>query len=1534
LRTSKVLGKTIVGLLAVLLIVLLIIHIPAVQQGLTSRVSDYLSSKIQSRVEIENIYFALTGNVSIHGLKVWGPDTADIFTSGEIDVNTDIFNLVRGELIFDDIRIKGIGGKLIQLDSGLNIQFIIDAFQRPPSQTKSVSPARVNLQFKNVILEDITFAFTSRTNGTTVTTRVGRFNGENIEISIRPNKISASKVYLEDSQTRVLYKARKDTATAVVNTGERSLFATDFGSGFDFDIGSVEFKNNDLSLHRDSIINPPKFDVNHLELEGITLNLIKIKTDSLSLAAGLQSLSGQLSEFKILQSKAGIRMTPDLLALSDFEISSTTLDIKGDAQGGYETHLGKKDVNIKIDLTGNVEHSLLSYFLSNSIMKYFEGWGASKLALKGNYAQGNGHIEILDLKSGTSALHAKGAIRDVLDPDRISWNQMNATVIVGNEFRNTLSPFIKGVILPPVASIELTSTGNLKEMSFDGKVTSAWGNLTTRGMASNPTDNLAIDANVDAQKFDIGKWAVLSWIGPIDVNANINGDLNKKMSLEIDGTIGSMRIIDKTVQQIELAGRVTNDTIVVIADIADPNYRSLIKSELSFTQSVMVKSEILFQGFNAGKLLDKDSTLKVMGALSSTVRVDDDVLEASAESDSVLIGNNSVKYFLDTLGFKAFLSPQKSNVTYYTNNGHAELVSNFDVREAKDVVDNWANDILSAETGLNFSTNRTARIEIGLNDPNVFRILGIDVDDFSSLNVSGELNEQKQTASLLATAGNFKGYGLTLDTLNAVANLLRKKANVDLDVTNLFFNSIDLGDLNFDVVTNGDSSRANLTLSHDSVTTFGLPVAILRTDSGYLAFTDKLTAFDREYVVTQENPLRLDKNYVSADHLTISGGDMKISVDGDVENFMVDLHRLDLVPLNELLFPDTVVINSGILTGKVSYSRNEQLNLTANIDSLRLYNSEAVTISANALTEKRQVPFEFLLTNTSNKIEVHGDYILDNEQIDASLMMDVNNLEIFSFLVSGIVSDMSGAIKGEATITGKAAQPDIKGQLRLVDVDLTTANPKLDFKVKDDIILLDSGSLYFNKFTLYDRKNNPLVINGKLFTKDYESFAYNLRLNSDQYYLVDNPDSAKNTLRGSLVVASNVKLVGNEKDTNVDADITIKDATNLTVVSSSDGVELLKSEGIIDFVDPSLWMDTTALAVNSNFYDSLIASLPAFNLNSTIKIEPNAMLSLVVDEQSGDYAQSSGDGSLELGYDRTGNLRLSGTYTIRKGLYRVSFYDLVKKSFTLVPGSSITWSGDPEDGQLDIKAQYTVETNSIGLIGHEIGENEKSIYKRSLDYEVGIIIKGTIEKPMVSFSLDLPDKEKANYPVLANKLDRLRQPEYASELNKQVFGLLVLGGFLPETGADVNQNVIATTAISNSVNSLLANQLNRFASQYVKGVNIDVGIQSYSDYSAPGGKTRTAMDFRVSKSIMNDRLSFEIGGDFDINADQSGSNTGKNYRGDIAIIYDLTGGGDKQLKLFNNETYDIVYQEIRNTGISLIFIREFSGKKGLKNKDK
>ena len=213
---------------------------------------------------------------------------------------------------------------------------------------------------------------------------------------------------------------------------------------------------------------------------------------------------------------------------------------------------------------------------------------------------------------------------------------------------------------------------------------------------------------------------------------------------------------------------------------------------------------------------------------------------------------------------------------------------------------------------------------------------------------------------------------------------------------------------------------------------------------------------------------------------------------------------------------------------------------------------------------------------------------------------------------------------------------------------------------------------------------------------------------------------------------------------------------------------------------------------------------------------------------------------------------------------------------------------------------------------------------------MGIVIKGTIDKPEVSFTLDLPDEDKSSYPALINKLNRLSQPEFESELNKQVFGLLVLGGFVPESSADFGETTVVT-AISNSVTSLLTNQLNRFINDNINGIEIDIGMQQYSDYSSGGGKTRSSMDFRVTKRVLNDRLSFEVGAEVDINPDQSGANAGQNaFRGDVAVIYDLTESGDKKLKAFNNETYDIIYHEIRNTGIAFILVKEYDKKKKVK----
>ena len=1533
-------GKVLLSLVLVLIIVLALLQIPAIQKQITPWVADYLSAKIKSRVEIGRIQFSMTGDASIEGLKVWDPAGDNFFSATKIVATSSLVELISGNIIFDEIHLAGLDGKLIQNNDALNIQFIIDAFQGPKSSTPSSGTVKV--QFKSIVLEDIALDYNSP--DISVIGKIGRFITTNFEFSTNPNKISADKVNLENSVVNIISRSQTTTTNEKETTTRDSLtigtpFSPDFGAGIIFDVKDLQLKENDFSYHKDQVEQARKFDPSHLDLKKILVSLSDILINPDTLTGALHALSAQLPGFSLTNAMSGISLGRDLLALSDLNILTDSSEVMADFSGGSFLSSGdnNKDAHLQIDTKCRINPREAAYFLSDSIMKYFSHWKTTELRAQGSYADGKGEIKTLDVKTGKSRVEIQGIIHDVLDNKKVTWRGVSVHASVGADIRQTLKPFLRNVIeLPPDISFDVSSSGNLKEAFVDGKFITTWGNVSAKGVATDPLDKLAIDMAVTGEAVELGKWIKVSTLGPIDLSASAKGSLARQPNIEVNGLINSIEILNEPIRKIDFKSTLKNDTLNAILAIEDPNYRSQIDTDISFAGPFVITNNVHFEGFCMGRLLQGDSTLSISGDMKSSLKLDDNSIEGYIESDSVLFANQSIKYFLDSLAFHAAISPAATNVDYYTNHGTGRLTANFDIRESQLLIAGLIGDLLNTSENIgHVSGKRTINFDLEFANANLFQLLNVDVDNFSSLNLTGGLDEQERTITLHVSAVSFKGYGISLDTLRADVATVESNITSDITAMDLFYNSIKVGNINFDVLTKNDTATSNLVLSNDSITTLSMHSRIFRGDSGVFIYTDKLQAFENDFRVDQKSPVYIDNKRVRFDQFSIARNDMEINLDGDASVFDVNFKNVDLTPLNLILFPDTTVINSGHLTGKISYARDQKLDLKAKVDSLRLYNSNPLTIEATAVTEGNRVPFDFLLTNSSNRIDLKGNYLLNNDEIDASMVLDVNNLELFAFLLSGVMEEMNGTIKGEAKIGGHLQQPQFEGQLRFLDARFTTSNPRLKFNLHDDVIKLNNSGIAFDKFTVYDEGKNPLTIDGNISTKDYRSFSYDLHVKTDRFNLVNNPDSSSRRLRGMLVVASDIKLTGNEKDTNVKAGITIKKETNLTFVTTNNDIELLKAEGVIEFIDPELLLDSASNQLTQYFYDSLIASLPDFNLNSTLTIEDDATIRIVIDEQSGDYIEASGGGTLDMSYDRTGNVNLSGSYTIKKGIYRLSFYDLVKKNFALVPGSSINWTGSPQNGDLDIKAVHTVETNSIGLIGQEVGENEKSIYKRSLDYQVGINIKGTIDKPIVSFSLDLPKEEKANYPVLANKLERLKQPEYGSELNKQVFGLLVLGGFLPETtGTDINQNVVATTALSNSVNAILATQLNRFAAQYVKGVNIDVGIQSYADYSAPGGKTRTAMDFRVSKSVMNDRLSFEIGGDFDINQDQSGSKTGNNYRGDIAIIYDLTGGGDKQLKLFNNETYDIIYQEIRNTGISLIFIREFDKDKKRNNEGK
>jgi translocation and assembly module TamB len=1534
-RMSKILGKIFLGLLILFILLIAVIHVPPVQTQITRQVESYLSAEIEAEVAIQRISFSLLGFVNIHDLVVRDPQNNRILSAREIGVRASVLNLLRGNLIIDELRLSGFDGELVQSENGLNIQFILDAFS-PVERQDTVPSAPVKLQFHSIHLEDMRFVFSSAVNGTSVAVNLGTFTVTEGVFSTHPTTIQAEKLFLQNTVMDILSSHHPDTIPNTDTAKQHHLLLPDFGSGISLAIGQLEFDNNDFSFHRAQVEEAQKFDPNHITLKNIQISVSDIIMRDDRLDAKLHTLSAQLPRFTLAHGQADVRVNKQALVFSNLQLTSGTNELRADLTLPNDWRTANKAGEFRADIRLKINPRELEYFLTDSIVHQLRHLGPSEFTAEAFYALGEGEIKTVSLKTSNSELHASGKVSDMFDPDAIAWSDVAVNATMGSDFRQIVAPFLQSLIIPPTVNFQLKSSGKRREMVADARLISAWGIVVVNGRMKEVSDIRTFDGTMTGERVDLGKWLANSSLGSVDITAKANGSIGDALTVTTSGMISKIEILDQQINQIIFQGSVLKDSAVVAVSVTDPNYKSELNSYISFAEPLALSSHIQFDKFMLGKLLDADSALTISGDTRSRILLGDNSMEGFLIGKKMFFHKQSFEYVLDSMNLHALLSPVKSEFTYRTDYATINLESNFDLREVGDLIRNQTDALLSKADATQSSGTRTARFNLKLEDASIVKLFGIDVDDFDYLQASGEFNEQQQQTMLQASTGKFSGYGVSLDTLYSSINVIRDSIITSLSATNLYYESIKLGQLDFTILTNGDTAVSNLVVMGDTITLLDLRTHIVRVDSGQLFYPDKLLAFDHDYFIDPAKPVYLGKDQLAFDHFTISRDSMEIKLNGDLNAFDASLRNMDLALLNFLVSTDTTVITKGLLSGEVSYTRGQQINLRAAVDSLMLYNSSPMAITATAVSEGNDVPFEFRLTNTSNTIDLKGTYFSASNEVDASLMLDLNNPELVMFLMSGVAGEMHGSIHGEATIRGSLQQPAIKGFIGFRDLGLTLANPQLTLNVENDSIKLDNSSLLFNRFTLYDQEHNPLSIDGSITYPDYEYMAYNLQIRSDQFTLFNNPDSTRGEVRGKLVIDSDIVMKGDAADKRIDARLTIKNATRLTVVAANDDIDLLRAEGIVEFVDPALLMDSTALMATTDFYDSLIATLPDFNIRATIVIEDNATLRVVIDEQSGDNLEISGRAKLDMSYDRTGNLQLNGDYTITKGEYRLSFYDLVKKNFQFVPGSSVTWTGNPKNGDLNIQAIHSVASNSIGLIGHEIGENEKSIYKRSLDYQVGINIRGTIEQPDISFSLDLPQNEKNNFPVLANKLERLRQPEHESELNKQVFGLLVLGGFIPESSSsDINSSAIATTALANSVNSLLAGQLNRFANQYIKGVNIDVGIQSYSDFSSPGGQTQTAMDFRVSKSMMNERLSFEIGGDFNISQDQSGANTGaKNYRGDIAIIYDLTGKKDKQLKLFNNETYDIVYQEIRNTGISLIFIRDFDSKRKIRRAEK
>jgi hypothetical protein len=285
-----------------------------------------------------------------------------------------------------------------------------------------------------------------------------------------------------------------------------------------------------------------------------------------------------------------------------------------------------------------------------------------------------------------------------------------------------------------------------------------------------------------------------------------------------------------------------------------------------------------------------------------------------------------------------------------------------------------------------------------------------------------------------------------------------------------------------------------------------------------------------------------------------------------------------------------------------------------------------------------------------------------------------------------------------------------------------------------------------------------------------------------------------------------------------------------------------------------------------------------------------------------------------------------GSYDLTEGSYGLTF-EVLKKQFSIQKGSSIIWTGDPMNADVNITAIYTANTAPFDLMTN-VSTSNQDIYRQKMNFDVLLTMAGKLSKPDVSFNIMTSEKQGlVSQKVKTDVTDRLKTLE-ANEINKQVFALLILNRFFSEKSADFfsssSGGVNAEAFARQSVSKLLSDQLDRFASDLIKGVNLDVNLSSTQDFFNGESSTRTDLSLGLSKAFFNDKIEIKVGRNFELENTSKITRNPAEVFDNITVNYKLTNDGRYLFKAFRKNQFQSVLEGfIVETGIGFTITMEY-----------
>jgi hypothetical protein len=285
------------------------------------------------------------------------------------------------------------------------------------------------------------------------------------------------------------------------------------------------------------------------------------------------------------------------------------------------------------------------------------------------------------------------------------------------------------------------------------------------------------------------------------------------------------------------------------------------------------------------------------------------------------------------------------------------------------------------------------------------------------------------------------------------------------------------------------------------------------------------------------------------------------------------------------------------------------------------------------------------------------------------------------------------------------------------------------------------------------------------------------------------------------------------------------------------------------------------------------------DVSLALQVTPLMTMEMLLDETVGDIIRGRGEGTVRVDYPPTGDLRLNGTVTLTSGDYLFTLQNLITKSFDVEPGGTLSWTGDPYAGTLNMRAIYTTRTALTGMV------NQPDYAGQRVPVQLGLGLSGPLMQPQLAFDFALPNANPAWQEELRNRLAD------ADKRNIQAFSLLLTNGFWQSSEGVISHGV---QSVNSNTTQMLASQFSNFLSQGLGDlISIDLAYSGSNRSDA-----RDQLEVALSKAFLNDRINVQTTLDVPMGK-QGASNSTSGLVGDVQVNYKITQDGRWKARAFN-----------------------------------